>query len=265
MLDILLAGRIHLYTKYLFLGILKVTLKNLSVVCVVITFTLITSSVFISTFTINAFAKSSVEIFPIDSKPFGQAYEEYVKNYWKLLLPIPIEKNPMEDKTGERCHLGQENSNSSVFYLYGSTGGVTEITCKIPLGLGLFIPISTVEASEAESPKATVDELHKISKNDQDQVTSLLLKINGTEYSDQDLRKYRTHTQVFEVVFPENALFGAAPGRSKVVADGFYVITKPLPEGNYTIETKTSLACLEPDCTAPTFVGENKYHLIVQK
>jgi hypothetical protein len=200
----------------------------------------------------------------VDSKPFGQPYEEYVKNYWKLLLPIPVEKNPMEDKTGERCNYEQENSNSSVFYIYGSTGGVTEISCKIKAGLGLFIPISTVESSQAESPKATVAELHKIAKNDQDHVTSLFLKLNGTEYTDQELRKYRTHTKDFDVVFPNNALFGAAPGPSKVVADGYYVITEPLSKGNYTLETKTSLACLEADCTAPTFVGENKYHLNVQ-
>jgi len=238
--------------------------KILLFVCVLITCIFLGSSFHSSNFLINAFAESAISIFPVDSKPFGQPYGNYVQNYWKLLLPIPVDKNPMEDKTGERCNYKQENSNSSVFYLYGSTGGVTEISCKVPAGLGLFIPISTVEASEAESPKATLADLHKIAKNDQDHVTSLFLKLNGTEYSDQELRNYRTHTNDFQVVFPDNALFGATPGPSKVVADGYYVITKPLTKGNYTVETKTSLACLEPDCTAPTFVGENKYHLIVK-
>jgi hypothetical protein len=214
------------------------------------------------------FAKSyaqvnkSIDIFPINSAPFGKPYEEYVKNYWKLMLPIPIDKNPMEDKTGERCTFGQEMSGP-VFYLPGNTGGSSSLTCKIRTGLAVFIPIMTEEASQAEVPKATISDLHKVAKNDQDHVTSLYLKINNIEFKDQDLRKFRTHTREFQVTFPNHALFGAAPGVSAVVADGYYVITKPLSEGNYNIIIKSSLACLKPDCVEPTFASDIKYNLIV--
>jgi hypothetical protein len=70
-------------------------------------------------------------------------------------LSLPIDQNPMEDKTGEKCTFGQESSESPVFYLAGNTGGFSSITCKIKAGLGVFIPIITVEASQAEVPKAT--------------------------------------------------------------------------------------------------------------
>jgi hypothetical protein len=212
----------------------------------------------------NAQTTSSVDIFPVDSKPYGLSYKEHVKNYWKLMLSIPVEQNPMEDKTGEKCTFGQESSNSSLFFLAGSTGGLSTITCKIKPGLGVFIPIITVEASQAEVPKATIDELHKIAKDDQDGVTSLYLKINDTEFSEQELRKYRTHTDAFDVTFPDRALFGASPGPSVAVADGYYVITEPLSPGNYVIDIKGSLACLNPDCLEPTYTGEIRYNLIVQ-
>jgi hypothetical protein len=219
-----------------------------------------------SSFFATAFAQTSslVDIFPIDSKPFGLSYEEHVKTYWKLMLSIPVEQNPMEDKTGEKCTFGQEPSNSSIFYLPGNTGGLSTITCKIKAGLGLFIPIITVEASQAEAPRASVDELHKIAKDDQDGVTSLYLKINDKEFPEQELRKYRTHTKEFDVTFPNNALYGASPGPSVAVGDGYYVITKPLSPGSYIIDIKGSLVCLDPECLEPTYTGQVKYNLIAQ-
>lgn len=203
-----------------------------------------------------------VDIFPPDSKPFGLSYEDHIINQWKFLLSTPADQNPMEDKTGERCTYGQDLSNSSVFHLSGNAGGTSEITCKIPAGLGLVINIISVEASEAESPNSTIEDLHAIAKNDQEHVTSTYLKINDQDF--KDLKKYRFHTDVFDVIFPENAIFGASAGPSKAVADGYYVITKPLTPGNYTIVVKGSLVCLEPDCLEPAFATEMKYNLIVE-
>jgi len=93
-----------------------------------------------------------------------------------------------------------------------------------------------VEWSDKEVPNASVEELHKSAKKDQDSVNSLYLKIGNKEYQYEDLLKYRTHTDDFEVVFPDNGLFGVIEGGlSKVVADGFYIITEPLVKGSYPI------------------------------
>lgn len=66
---------------------------------------------------------NSVKIFPPDAKPFGLSYEEHAKNYWKWVLSLPTDIGPFNDKTGEKCANGQNNSNSSVFYLSGGGGG----------------------------------------------------------------------------------------------------------------------------------------------
>lgn len=49
--------------------------------------------------------------------------------------------------------------------------------------------------------------------------------MNDKEFKYEELRKYRTHTKEFEVVFPDRALFGAKPGPSLAVADEYYMIT----------------------------------------
>jgi hypothetical protein len=211
------------------------------------------------------FGSNSVNIFPSGSKPYGLTFAEHQKNFWKWILEIPANESPVNDRTGEKCANGQSNTNSSVFYLSMNTGGISERTCKVPVGKGLLIPVMQVEWSDKEAPGASVEELHKSAKKDQDSVNSLYLKIGDKEYKYKDLIKYRTQTDVFDVVFPDNGIFGVIEGGiSKVVADGFYIITEPLIKGNYSIHFKSSLICLDPGCAEPNFAQDIKYNIVVQ-
>ena len=164
----------------------------------------------------------------------------------------------MNDETGQNCTRGQLNSNSSVFYLSGGGGGKFERTCTIPAGMGVLIPVLVVEISDKESPGASVEDLHAAAKQDQDAANNLYLKVDDQEFDFNELLKYRVHTDDFEVVFPDNGVFGVVKGGpSKVVADGFYILTKPLSEGNHTIEFRSSLS-------SPSYASEGTYHLNVE-
>ena len=207
---------------------------------------------------------NSVNIFTPESKPYGLSYEEQIKNFWKWVISLPKDKSPWNDETGANCNNGQSETNSSVFYLSGNGGGKSVRTCKVPAGKGLFIPVSPVEISDKEAPKATIEDLNRLAKKDQDSVTSLYLKIGDKEYSREDLSKYRTHTGVFEVTFPKNAIFGATEGISKAVADGYYVITEPLAKGTYTIQYKASLICPGTECLEPNFAQGITYTITVE-
>ena len=208
---------------------------------------------------------NSVNIFPPGSKPYGLTFAEHQKNFWKWILEIPANESPVNDRTGEKCANGQSNTNSSVFYLSFNNGGISERTCKVPVGKGLLIPVMQVEWSDKEAPGASVEELHKSAKKDQDSVNSLYLKIGDKEYKYKDLIKYRTQTDVFEVVFPDNGIFGVIEGGvSKVVADGFYIITEPLTKGNYSVHFKSSLICLDLGCAEPNFAQDIKYNIVAQ-
>jgi hypothetical protein len=228
-------------------------------------------SVVLFTITYNTFSLSfgeipstTLEIFEANTKPYDLSYEDHIKKYWQWIISIPVDVSPVNDKTGEKCGYNQLNSTFPVFYLSDGGGGKFERTCKVPLGKGLLIPLMTVEVSDKEVPNVSIEELHKIAKKDQDSVTSLYLKINNKEYLFEDLKKYRTHTTDLEVYFPKNAIFGASEGKSKVVADGYYIITKPVTKGKHTIEFKASLICPGADCLAPNFAQDVKYTVIVE-
>jgi hypothetical protein len=208
----------------------------------------------------------SVNIYPPGSKPYGLTYADHVKNFWKWLLSIPSDQSPINEQKNEgKCAEGQSNSNSSIFFLSQTNGGgKVERTCKVPAGKGLFIPVMRGEASFLEVPTAkTVKDLSDNVKNDQDGVVSLNLKIEDKEYGLQDLRPYRVHTDDFDVVFARNGLYGQEEGGStRSVADGYYVITEPLPKGNYTVSFNSILICPAPEC--PTFSEDVTYHIIAE-
>jgi hypothetical protein len=205
---------------------------------------------------------NSVNIFPQGSKPYGLPYDEHIKNFWRWLILIPEDDTPRNDPTGERCTTGQSNTNSTVFYLSPTSGGKAERTCRVPEGKALFIPVMQVETSDAELPNASVEDLASSAKSDQDNVNSLYLKIGDKEYNYENLTKFRTRTGPFEVVFPDNGIFGVLKGGTfNSVADGFYIITEPLTKGNYLIHFKSSLMCPDGSCA---FAQDVQYNIIVE-
>jgi hypothetical protein len=205
-------------------------------------------------------ASNSVAIFPPGGKPYGLTYADHIKNFWRWALKIPANDNPVNDPTGAKCAVGQENSNSSVFYLSFNNGGTSNRTCKVPAGKGLFIPVMQEEVSDKEKPNGNLD---LAAKHDQDIVNSLYLKISDKEYNFQELNKYRVHTDTFDVVFPDNGIFGIDKGGvSKAVADGRYVITEPLAKGTYTIHFKSSN--LDPENPSTSFAQDITYNIIAE-
>ena len=220
--------------------------------------------IFYSTLTPAAALLSSLNIFPPDSEPYGLTYDEHAQNFWKWLLSVPASESPMDDTKGDKCTVGQTNTNSSVFYL-GPGEGKIERTCTVPAGKGLLIPVMEVEESDKEIPGASVEDLTNAAKKDQD-VNSLYLQIDDEEYKYDDLLKYRTQpTEPFQVVFPDNGVFGVAEGGpSQVVADGFYILTEPLTAGNHTVHYKSSLSCPDVGCVEPAFAQDVKYNIIAK-
>jgi hypothetical protein len=208
---------------------------------------------------------SSIRIFPLDSKPYGLSYAEHAQNFWKWILSIPASDTPIDDITGEKCTVGQSNTNSSVFYLVEGEGKV-ERRCTVPAGKGLLIPIMDVEISDKESPGLSVEELTNAAKSDQNGVNSLYLKIDNNEYTYDDLLKYRLpQPTVFQVTFPDKGIFGVTKGGSSTVAaDGFYILTEPLTAGNHIVHFKSSLLCTEVGCAEPAFAQDVLYDIVAR-
>jgi hypothetical protein len=212
-------------------------------------------------------------IFPIDTEILGMSYEDWTIKFWQWLTSIPAHRNPALDKTGAHCAVAQ--FGQPVFNLVFSDGSPGVVRrCTLRGGQHILIPINVVEVSFAEYPGARrQDELHRIAKWEFDgkckPYTSL--SIDGSDltrlYSTQaksplgDLRKFRVHSRVFDVNFPDDPIFGR-PGPSKAVSDGFWAIIEPLPVGKHDIHFGASL---ENPLTGKLFYTDSvKYEITVQ-
>jgi|SRR5687768_10691992 len=210
---------------------------------------------------------TSLSIFPLGSNPYGLTYSKHIENFWNWAVGIPADENPISDTTGEKCGVGQSNSNSSVFYLTFNDGGKSERVCRVSPGMALFIPISQVLISNKDLPEGTPTHLKTSAKADQDGVNSLYLKIGDKEYGFDELQsKYRNPVDLFDIPhYADKGIFGVqVGGPTKASADGYYVITEPLQRGNYTIHYKSSGLCIGSSCLQTNYAQDIKYTIIAE-
>lgn len=198
-------------------------------------------------------------VFGINESPYGKTYEEWTKEWWQWLVSIPSDLNPSLDRTGENCDIDQ---GGSVFKLTGTGGGTKEVNCEIPSNMAILFPVIAVECSFVESPALkTETDLHDCATSDQDSVTRLSARINGIEI--RDIGKYRLHSGLFNLTFPDNNIFGVQEGQSEAVSDGYWVFLKPLTSGSHLIEFSATLG--ECTVTSPLCLSESStYHLEVK-
>ena len=216
--------------------------------------------------TTNAFAQqkdssTNVNIFPTNSKPFGNTYGQWTSKWWQWALSIPTDKNPAKDNTGIDCAIAQ---NGPVWFLAGTFGGSADRTCDVPPGKAIMFPIYNAECSYAEYPQyKTESELRNCAKDQVDKVTSLDASVDGMKVNNLK-QKYRVQSQLFDLMFPNNNVYGVSAGPSKAVSDGYWVILQPLSPGKHEISFSGS--AIDFTSTAPmNFATAVKYHLKVSK
>ena len=208
------------------------------------------------------------QVFPLNSQPFGNTYNEWSARWWQWALSIPVATNPVLDETGANCAEGQ---SGPVWFLAGSFfGGTFERTCSIPPGKALFLPIvnaafgAAVGDCDPTNPGVPCDVpvLRQAAKESMDPVI-IEASIDGVPL--RDLIDYRVQSPVFSVSLPEGnvpAFFGfPAPSGTyePMVSDGYWLMFTPLSAGAHTIHFKNSI-------TGGPFAGtetEVTYHLTV--
>jgi hypothetical protein len=198
-------------------------------------------------------------VYPIDSKPNGLTYGDWSAKWWQWAVLTPADKSPLKDNTGINCNQGQ---TYPIWFLAGTFGGSAERTCSIPAGKAIMFPVYNGECSFVEYPQyKTEQDLRNCAKAQLNKVTNLDASVDGVKI--QDLKSYRAQSSLFDLVLPNTNVFGLAAGPTKSVADGFWIILKPLSSGKHEIHFSGSSV----DFTSSgvqNFATEVKYHVTVQ-
>jgi hypothetical protein len=195
-------------------------------------------------------------IFPVDSRPYNLTYGEWSARWWIWALSVPEENNPITDQTGENCDINQQGP---VWFLAGTLGGSVTRECSIPPGKAILLSPLNIECSYAEFPAMkTEKELRDCA---QWPGASVEVTIDGVNI--QEIDKYNVQSPIFDVVLPENNIFGAPAGPTKAVSGGWWVLLEPLQPGKHQISFGGSVVD-NPTTGTQGFAVEATYSLNVQ-
>ncbi len=197
-----------------------------------------------------------VSAFPPDSKPYNKTYAEWSGQWWTLLQKLPTHNSSVSDTTGEKCNIGQNDSN--VFFAMGTTGGTVERKCTISHSKAIFLPILTSECSDLEDKSLDTEQKRKNcvltgSKNGIISVT-----IDGQNIP--DLKDFWFEYPLINFKLDNDNIWGVKPGIANEYTGGYFVMLKPLPRGQHVIH----FTGVNPDVTGTqTFVVDVTYRLDV--
>jgi len=176
-------------------------------------------------------ASAAPSVVPVQT--YGSSYGEFSARWWQWLLSIPKASNP---NIGGDCAQGQYDD---VWFLPGRFGGSAIVTCTIPSGKPIFLPLVNTVVSKP-SGQDTLLSLRGLASQFVDSVTELTVTIDGNELSKSDLASFRVRSPSFTVIAPQKGLIPPGnlmvPGNTDhLVSDGYWLLLDNMSDGSHTI------------------------------
>jgi hypothetical protein len=191
-------------------------------------------------------AEGNPGVLPPNAPAFGKSYGAWSAAWWQYVLGQPASANPLTDPTGALCSVGQ---SGPVFFLVGTfgSGAVSRDECTVPAGKALFFPLVNafdvhVPGDGLDTPELVWDDLHV---NLGFRIFELHASIDGIPVRSLDPvdTPYRACAgpvagcaTSFSLTLPADNFFGVPAGiYAPAVADGVYLLLRPLAPGSHTI------------------------------
>jgi hypothetical protein len=180
-------------------------------------------------------------VFPPELVVFGMTYGDWAAASWQQLFSLPLSSIPAF--TGTNCLIGQESG--PVFFAPASLGTPLTISCTIPARKAIFILVLGLECSTIEPAPffgGNPPELRNCSGAGADGIDPNALELTVDNRPVRDLQRFRVQTPSFELIMPASDNLLGMPGVTSgtSVADGYYVMLRPLPKGQHVIRFEGS-------------------------
>jgi hypothetical protein len=222
---------------------------------------------------------SYASVYPPTAKPYGKSYSEWSVQWWKWALSRPLAGHPFNDP-GFACNSTTNGQSGPVWFLASSQiptlppnpasppdlSALVQRSCTIPANTSILFGLEDVEGSTLEGfPKEADQRVYAKLFADHVVKSSLIWMIDGQMVADLD--DFRFASPQFTFHAPTPWIYSPLPGGTgKAVADGYYVMIKPLSKGHHTLSCGGrfyfSATDLPPSGLDVGF--GNTYHLFVQ-
>jgi hypothetical protein len=177
-------------------------------------------------------------VFPVDSKPFGVPYSEWAAKYWQWYFSIPKEQNPLNDPSGAKCSVNQ--NNTTVWFLDQIPSGSAVLNCNIPAGKAILTPILAGECDYLEDASSKTEADLGNCAFSGIQGGTMQVAVDGITL--KNLQSYLVETPLFKLTIPiDNTLGATTVGTSQAKAVGYYLFLGPLAPGKHAIHESYSI------------------------
>jgi hypothetical protein len=178
-------------------------------------------------------------IYPPTSSPLDLPYNEWGKKFWQWWLSIPAQVSPFPDpkKIDYTCFVGL-----GAFVVFLADPMITAQTpnltyeCTIPSDRHILI-LGISELCSYDQDHQT-DESLRVCVRERNDFAQQEIFVDGKQV--QNVEEFRFTTSFFNVTFPENNIFTYPPSTTKGLVDGTWIMLKPLPPGDHTIEIRVA-------------------------
>ena len=176
--------------------------------------------------TLSASGQESPLIPPYE-RVAGQSQEDWSRAWWQWAATFERYESPVADPTGELC---ASNQSGDVFFLAGTYGTARTIrTCTVPRGKYLFFPIINYVVMPGRDRTLGCADAIGHAAQITDGLVKILLEVDGKPY--EGLAAHRQATDCFDL----GALSAPSIRMYPTAANGYYVMLRPLPPGEHTI------------------------------
>ncbi len=190
----------------------------------------------------------------------GATLGEWEARQWQWNTSFPPDINPGLDVAGPGCGYGQ---SGPVFFLPGNfTHNPTNMTCVVPEGVAILVPLGGAECSTIEPPPFFGRDEAELAAcataaNDVNPIPIAAITVTINDQNIPNLESYHSVSPAFPLTFLENNPFGAAPGVALSVSDAYGFLIAPPAPGEYDLVISSDV-----DQNGKPFVGT--FHLVVE-
>lgn len=162
----------------------------------------------------------------------GKTYSQWSASFWQWALALPLNGHPFNE-----CMKDFSAGQSGNVWYWSSPDGPVTCNETIPAGTAIFLTIRDVETSSLEDPPfhgVTAVEQAANSKWFADHIVKVFCTIDG-EPVENIMPTYRFSSGQYVFTAPSPWVFGTTGGTGSSVADGYYLMLRPLSKGKHTI------------------------------
>jgi len=177
---------------------------------------------------------SSSAIYPATAHPHGHSYTDWSVKYWQWALNQPVAGHPFVDSPAWDIASGQSGPVWYLASVIDTNAAVTTVvrTGSVPVGTSVFAALICSEWSDLEGYLTEVEQ-RDFANYVGDHIINSSCTVDGVPAG--DLSRYRFETPQFSFDAPTPWVFGATGGTGNAVADGYYVMLKPMSVGQHTV------------------------------